>query len=72
MHIEKNVCDCLLGTLLVDPHKSKNTENTRCELEKLGIKPELHLYEEGNKLMKPTAEYTLSKANRRNFGRFIR
>ena len=72
MHIEKNVCDSLLGTLLRDPHKSKDTDNARCDLEKLGIRCELHLYEDDNKLMKPTAEYTFSEANRRKFIRFVR
>ena len=71
MHIEKNVCDSLLGTLLADPHKSKDTDNARRDLAKLGIRHELHLYEDGNKLMKPAAEYTFSEANRRKFYHFI-
>ncbi|KAL5573977.1 hypothetical protein UlMin_023574 [Ulmus minor] len=71
MHIEKNVCDSLLGTLLGDPHKSKDTDNARRDLAKLGIRHELHLFEDGNKLMKPTADYTFSEANRRKFCRFI-
>ena len=60
MHIEKNLCNSLLGTLLGNPHKLKDTDNARRDLEKLGIKLELHLYEKGNKLMKPATEYTLS------------
>ncbi|KAL5579308.1 hypothetical protein UlMin_011750 [Ulmus minor] len=72
MHIEKNVCDSLLGTLLADPHKSKDTDNARRDLAKLGIRHELHLFEYGNKLMKPAANYTFSEANRRKFCRFIR
>ena len=60
MHIEKKVCDNLLGTLLGDSHKSKDTDNTRCDLENLGFRQELHFYEDGNKLMKPAAEYTFS------------
>jgi len=51
MHIEKNVCDNLFGILLADPHKSKDTDNARCDLAKLGIKHELHLYKDNNKLM---------------------
>ncbi|KAL5569490.1 hypothetical protein UlMin_026065 [Ulmus minor] len=72
MHIEKNVRDSLLGTLLADPHKSKDTDSARHDLAKLGIGHELHLFEDGNKLMKPAADYTFSKANRRKFCRFIR
>ena len=67
MHIEKNVYDSLLGTLLGDPHKSKDTDNARRDLVKLGIGHEFHLYENGNKLMKLAAKYTFSKANRRKF-----
>ncbi|KAL5574589.1 hypothetical protein UlMin_016288 [Ulmus minor] len=72
MHIEKNICDSLLGTLMGDPHKSKDTDNARRDLQNLGIRSELHLYEDGNKLMKPAAEYTFSEANRRKFCRFVR
>ena len=72
MHIEKNVCDNLLGTLLADPYKSKDTNNTRCDLAKLGIRHELHLYEAGNKLMKLADEYNFSEVNQRKFYRFIR
>ncbi|KAL5578927.1 hypothetical protein UlMin_011369 [Ulmus minor] len=46
--------------------------NLQRDLEKLGIRHELHLFEDGNKLMKPTADYTFSEANRRKFCRFIR
>ena len=72
MHIEKNVCESLLGTVLVDPHKLKDTDNARRDLAKLGIRHELHLYRDGNKLMKLASEYTFSEANRRKFCRFIR
>ncbi|KAL5580201.1 hypothetical protein UlMin_012643 [Ulmus minor] len=64
--------DDLLGTLLADPHKSKDTDNARRDLTKLGIRQELHLFEDGNKLMKPAADYTFSEGNRRKFCRFIR
>ena len=60
MHIENNVCDNLLETLLGDPHKSKDTDNVRRDLENLGIRQELHLYENSKKLMKPAVEYTFS------------
>ena len=60
MHIEKNVYNSLLGTLLGDSHKSKDIDNARLDLEKLGIGQELHLYEDGKKLMKPIVEYTFS------------
>ena len=55
MHVEKNVCDNFLGTILTYTHKSKYTNNVMHDLDNLGIKKELHLYEEGNKLIKPVA-----------------
>ena len=72
MHIEKNICDSVLCTLMGGPHKSKDTDNAMRDLEKLGIRSELHIYEDRNKLMKPVAKYTFSKANRRKFCRFVR
>ena len=72
MHIKKNVCDSLLGILLGDPHKSKDTDNAKRDLENLGIRQELHLYKYGKRLMKPAAEYTFSEANRRKFCRFVK
>ena len=72
MHIEKNICDSFIGKLLGDPHKSKDTDNAMHDLENLGIKQELHIYEDDNKLMKPATEYTFSKANQRKFCRFVR
>ena len=53
-------------------HKSKDMENPKLDLAKLGIRNQLHLYEDGNKLMKPAAKYTFSEANQRKFCRFIR
>ncbi|KAL5566711.1 hypothetical protein UlMin_029875 [Ulmus minor] len=70
--LRRNICDSLLGTLMGDPHKSKDTDNARRDLQNLGIRSELHLYEDGNKLMKPATEYTFSEANRRKFCRFVR
>ncbi|KAL5561770.1 hypothetical protein UlMin_031517 [Ulmus minor] len=72
MHIKKNVCDSLLGTLMGDTHKSKDTDNVKCNLQTLGIRSELHIYEDDNKLMKPVAEYTFSETKRRKFCRFVR
>ena len=52
--------------------KNLKTDNARRDLEKLGIRSKLHIYEDHNKLMKPVAKYTFSKANRRKFCRFVR
>ena len=42
MHIEKNVCDNILGTLLNMRFKSKDHINARLDLEELGIRKALH------------------------------
>ncbi|XP_060216343.1 uncharacterized protein LOC132643838 [Lycium barbarum] len=41
MHIEKNICDSLLGTLLDVPGKSKDHVNSRYDLHEMGIRKEL-------------------------------
>jgi len=41
MHVKKNVCGSLLGTLMNDKHKTKDHENARKDLEELGIRHEL-------------------------------
>ena len=42
MHIEKNVCDNILGTLLNIGGKSKDHVNARLDLQEIGIRKELH------------------------------
>ncbi|KAL0537434.1 hypothetical protein IC582_026412 [Cucumis melo] len=48
MHIEKNVCDNLIGTLLNIEGKTKDTTNARLDLQDLKIRKDLHLVEVGN------------------------
>lgn len=43
MHIEKNIFENLIGTLLGVDGKSKDTEKSRRDLEDMGIRKELHL-----------------------------
>lgn len=42
MHIEKNIFDNMLGTLLDIPGKTKDHLNTRLDLMDMGIQKELH------------------------------
>ena len=67
MHIEKNICDSLVGTLLNIEGKTKDTIKARLDLEDLNIKKELHLKLEGNKLLKSYASYTLTLNERIEF-----
>ncbi|KAK1678546.1 hypothetical protein QYE76_039394 [Lolium multiflorum] len=42
MHITKNVCESLLGTLLNMPEKTKDGPKARYDLQSIGIREELH------------------------------
>ena len=59
MHVEKSMCDSLLHTIL-GMDKSEDTENTRKDLADMKIRPKLHLFTQGEKLMKPTVDFTLT------------
>jgi hypothetical protein len=43
MHIEKNVCESLLGTLRNTDEKTRDDGHARADLKKIGIRPELWL-----------------------------
>ena len=57
MHVEKNVCDSLLNTIL-GMGKSKNTDNARKDLVDMKIRLELHVFTQGDKMMKPATNFT--------------
>ncbi|GJW91022.1 hypothetical protein Tco_0168575 [Tanacetum coccineum] len=72
MHIEKNVLESILGTLLMND-KSKDTNKARQDLEQLNIRPELWLSKKGNgKFIKPHAAYSFPPEKRRKFCKFIK
>jgi hypothetical protein len=62
MHVEKNVCKALVGTLQDIPGKTKDTFNAQMDLEEMKLRKDLHheTLENGSKKL-PTACYTLSK-----------
>ncbi|KAK9286236.1 hypothetical protein L1049_014622 [Liquidambar formosana] len=72
MHIEKNICDNVLGTLMNIDGKTKNTLKARIDLEKLGIKKELHLKWTGTKYEMPHACYTLSANERKGLCEWLK
>jgi hypothetical protein len=45
MHIEKNVCDSILGTLFNTNRKTRDHGHARADLKKMGIRPEFWLYD---------------------------
>ncbi|XP_042404675.1 uncharacterized protein LOC121994831 [Zingiber officinale] len=62
MHVEKNVCENIIGTLLNVKKKSKDGVNARKDLMHLKIREELHPQQKGENMYHlPAAPYTLSK-----------
>ncbi|XP_042962362.1 uncharacterized protein LOC122296625 [Carya illinoinensis] len=71
MHIEKNICDSVLGTLLSIDGKSKDTANARRDLERLGLRKELHLRPNGDRTRMSLACYTLNHNERISFCEWV-
>ena len=68
MHIEKNVCESIVSTLLQEKGKSKDHLNARLDLEAMGLKPNLHpIRVDGVPTRLPAAPYTLSKSEKKLF-----
>jgi len=72
MHIEKNICENILGTLLNVQGKTKDTTNARLDLHDMGIRPELHLQQHGNSVTAPPAPYVLGKDQKIAFCKFLK
>ncbi|KAL5564960.1 hypothetical protein UlMin_028124 [Ulmus minor] len=68
MHIEKNVCESLIGTLLNIPGKTKDGENARLDMVAMGIRESLKpVSEEGKRTFLPVACYTLLRSEKKQF-----
>ncbi|XP_015698788.1 uncharacterized protein LOC102716551 [Oryza brachyantha] len=68
MHIEKNVCDNIVGTLLGLDGKSKDNLNSRKDLQALNIRQDLHPIElEDDKFYLPAAPYSMSLDQKKLF-----
>lgn len=73
MHIEKNICDNIIGTLLDIDGKSKDNLKARKDLQDLNIHEELWLRKSAiDKFEKPHMSYTLTKEECKSFCKFIR
>nr|XP_009619376.1 uncharacterized protein LOC104111395 isoform X1 [Nicotiana tomentosiformis] len=59
MHIEKNICDNIMGTIMNVKGKTKDTIKTRLDLQEMNNMPELHPIKKGEKVEVPNACYTL-------------
>lgn len=67
MHVEKNVCDSIIGTLLNIPSKTKDGVNARLDLKEMGIREDLHPRPEGKRTYCPPASHTLCKYEKTSF-----
>jgi hypothetical protein len=67
MHIEKNVCESVYGTLLNLPNKSKDGLKARQDCLELGVKLELKPKPEGTRHRLPAACYTLTASEKNLF-----
>nr|XP_016473713.1 PREDICTED: uncharacterized protein LOC107795561 [Nicotiana tabacum] len=72
MHIEKNVCENILGTILNVKGKTKDTIKARLDLQAKNIRKELHPIKNGEKYELPTTYYTLSPYEKNIFLRFLK
>ncbi|XP_074323274.1 uncharacterized protein LOC141660210 [Apium graveolens] len=59
MHIEKNICEALTGTLLNIPGKIKDRESVRIDMAEMGIRMELRPKNSGKKEKLPMASWNL-------------
>ncbi|XP_074359908.1 uncharacterized protein LOC141700032 [Apium graveolens] len=65
MHIEKNICESLLGTLLNIPGKTKDRESVRLDMADIGIRTELRPKTPEKKEKVPLASWNLSNAEKK-------
>ncbi|XP_056699485.1 uncharacterized protein [Spinacia oleracea] len=74
MHIEKNICDNLIGTILDIPGKSRDHAKARLDLLHLGIKDDLQpeLSDDGKIVFIPKACYSLTAKEKDTFFRVLK
>ncbi|XP_024190647.1 uncharacterized protein LOC112194661 [Rosa chinensis] len=61
MHVEKNVTESVIGTLLGIDGKNKDSLKARLDMVLMGVKHSLHPKARGDRTWLPPAKYTLSK-----------
>ena len=61
MHVEKNMCDNIIGTLLNIQGKTKDGLNTCQDLVEMGVCDQLHPSSDGKKIYLSLACHTLSR-----------
>ena len=72
MHIEKNIYDSILGTLLEIKGKTKDDPNLCHDLKVMRIRKGLHPERKGDKYIIPFACYTLTKNEKQMLFQFLK
>jgi hypothetical protein len=73
MHIEKNVMDNILGTILDIKGKTKDNLVARLDLQEIGLRPKLHSFTAANgKTYMSAACHTMSREDKENFLKVLR
>ena len=72
MHIEKNICDNILGIVMNIKRETRDVIKTCLELEKMCLRSYLHLFKDSDKLKMPLAPYTLSLPEKCLFCQFLK
>ena len=72
MHIEKNICDSIMATIMDVKGKTKDNINSRRDLQLMKIRPGMHPDKEGDKPTFPSAPFTLLPPNKILFLRFFK
>jgi len=72
MHVEKNVCDSVIGMLLNIQGKTKDGLNTCQDLVDMGIRSQLHPRSDGKKIYLPPTCHTLSRKEKIIFCQCLR
>ena len=71
-HVEKNVCDSVIGTLLNVKEKTKDGVKARQDLAKMGIRSKLHPQPIGRRTYLPPTCHTLSRKEKQFFCECLR
>ncbi|CAL9030086.1 unnamed protein product [Prunus brigantina] len=71
MHVEKNVFDILVGTILDIEGKTKDTIKARLDLERMGIRRGLWMNRDGDKARRDLAFFAMKPNDKKDFLRFV-
>jgi len=71
MHIEKNVCDSIIGPLLNIPSKAKDGVKSRLDLVEMSVREQLAPGQKGKNTYLSSARYTLSRKEKIEFYQFL-